>query len=67
MLEQKSYMRKCVINGEILDYDVCNAGSLQKAKDYYVNFKYIGTGIIYSINGQVIKSGNEIVHFFVKK
>ncbi len=48
-------------------YDACHEGDLEKAKKWYGNnFKYIGSGYTYYINGTKNVS-KKLHHFFVYK
>lgn len=63
----KNIAKKCIINGETLDYDVCSSASLEKAeKKYHKKYDYIGTGFLYSLNGAPFHIKRK-THFFIKK
>lgn len=53
----------CFINSDIVAYDVCASDP-----NYYDNdlWKYIGKGVIWSING-ILQHDNAIRHFYTLK
>lgn len=60
---------KCMIDGEILEYDICfNISNRDKLKDpskLYPDYNYLGIGTIYSIDG-VRQSDYKSMYYFFK-
>lgn len=63
----KKVKTECVINNVRQEYDACAEGDLENAKKYYgKNFKYIGSGTVYFINGTKNEE-SELHHYFIHK
>ena len=55
---------QCLINGQIIDYDVCGSKSLEDTKSFYGdNYEYIGSSFTTYHDG-VKNEWDELHHFF---
>ncbi|MEK0371262.1 MAG: hypothetical protein QQN55_08940, partial [Nitrosopumilus sp.] len=56
------YVTKAMINGKIINYDLCTEESKYTPQ---IGFEFIGRGTIYSAGG-VLQAGNQLHSFFIK-
>ncbi len=61
----KKTKKTALIDGLIVRYDAASTMSLEIAKQSYSKFEYIGTGVIYEIDG-IEQRGEKTWHFFLK-
>ena len=59
-------VRQANINGNIVFYDACSDGDLEEAKEFYLNFEYIGSGKGLILDGVHCCKDVEY-HFFTRK
>jgi hypothetical protein len=66
--ELKGGKKECLINGEIIKYDVCTISPLEQSKSVFKKKypKYVGSGYTYYVDGVKNKS-DVLVHFFRKR
>lgn len=57
---------ECLINNEVVAYDMCGKGSKEKLDEDHPSFKYIGSSHTILING-VENIQRELTHFYVRK
>ena len=57
---------ECIVNGNRMVFDAQTGGSLKKAKEFYKNMDYIGSGKVVYYNG-VKSKVTKIAHFFIRK
>ena len=58
---------ECLIDGEIVPYDMCSCNELEVAKEFLKKkFEYIGSTITYFINGEE-NTSKKLYHYFKYK
>ena len=53
-----------LINSQKIAYDVCSQKDLKEARKFYKNYKHIGSGYVYYLDG-VIYHNKKLLHFFI--
>lgn len=61
---ERRRVTKALINGQIVDYDMCSENP--NAYDGFVLVTYLGKGVIYSVNGK-LQNSDRVVHFWKRK
>lgn len=64
-MHELKIIRECLIDGKVVNYDVCSTQPLKEAIEFYKNWKHIGSGFTYLING-VENVSKDLRHFFIK-
>lgn len=60
----KNVKTECLINSQKIAYDVCSQKDLKEARKFYKNYKHIGSGYVYYLDG-VIYHNKKLLHFFI--
>jgi hypothetical protein len=66
IFNEEEPVRICLVNGKQKYYDAITDEEGRGYYDKHPNFKYVGKGIVYSING-ILQSDADTHIFFVKK